>query len=121
VSSRLYAKVLNPFQFKNTSQTSYILGLADSRGSEYIIRKKGAIMLWKHPLDHKGFYSTLFLVPKKEGQMKPIINPKRLNKWVVPQHFELEGKGILKEQLRANNWLVKVDPTSHFQCTETNI
>jgi len=71
--------------------------------------EKGAITLIKHPSDHQGFYSTLFLVPKKGGQMRPVINLKRLNEWVMPQHFKMEGMGTLRELLKMNDWMVKVD------------
>ena len=34
--------------------------------------------------DSQGsFYSNLFLVPKKNGQMRPVINLKQLNGWVT--------------------------------------
>ena len=41
--------------------------------------------------------------------MRPVINLKRLNEWVEPQHFKMEGLGTLKELLRVKNWMVKVD------------
>jgi len=41
--------------------------------------------------------------------MRPVINLKRLNEWVTPQHFKMEGMGTLKELLRVNDWMVKVD------------
>ena len=41
--------------------------------------------------------------------MRPVINLKKLNEWVVPQHFKMEGMGTLKELLRVNDWMVKVD------------
>jgi len=62
-----------------------------------------------NPQSQESFYSTLFLVAKKGGQMRPVINLKRLNEWVKPQHFKMEGIGTLKELLRVNDWLVKVD------------
>jgi len=40
-----------------------------------------------------------FLVTKKGGT---VINLKRLNKWVEPQHFKMEGLGTLRELLRLN-------------------
>jgi len=50
---------------------------------------KGAIV--KVPIGPKtGFYPTLFLVPEKEGSMCPVINLRRLNSWVSPQHFKIE-------------------------------
>jgi len=69
---------------------------------------KGAIV--KVPIGPKiGFYSTLFLVPKKEGSMHPVINLKRLNSWVSPQHFKMEGIPTLHDLLQQGDWLVKVD------------
>jgi len=41
--------------------------------------------------------------------MRPVINLKRLNKWVEPQHFKMKGLGILRELLRLNDWMMKVD------------
>lgn len=32
---------------------------------------------------HKGFYSTLFLVPKKNGKLRPVINLKPLNRYLA--------------------------------------
>ena len=39
----------------------------------------------------RAFYSSLFLVPKKDGGMRPVINLKCLNEFVAPQHFKMEG------------------------------
>ena len=44
-----------------------------------------------------GFYSSLFLVPKKDGGMRPVINLKSLNEYVAPHHFKMEGIQPLKE------------------------
>ncbi len=38
-----------------------------------------------------GFYSTLFLVPKKDGRQRPVINLKALNQYVQTYHFKMEG------------------------------
>ena len=74
-----------------------------------MLLEKGAITSVRNPSDLMSFYSTLFLVPKKGGQMRPVINLKKLNKWVEPQHFKMEGMGTLRELLRGNEWMVKVD------------
>ena len=70
--------------------------------------EKGAVTQIHNPQPQGGFYSTLFLVPKKGGQMRPVINFKKLNEWVTPQHFKMEGMGTLRELLRINDWMVKV-------------
>ena len=74
-----------------------------------MLLEKGAITSVRSPSDLKSFYSTLFLVPKKGGHMRPVINLKKLNEWVKPQHFKMEGIGTLRELLRGNEWMVKVD------------
>ena len=41
--------------------------------------------------------------------MRLVINLKRLNKYVVPHHFKMEGIHTLKDLLRRSNWMTKVD------------
>ena len=69
--------------------------------------QKGAIL--PQTESPEGFYSTLFLVPKKSGQMRPVINLKSLNQWVEAPHFKMEGIATLRDLLRAGDWIVKVD------------
>ena len=58
---------------------------------------KGAVQVVDPTLSAEGFYSALFLVPKTEGRMRPVINLKALNFWVQPQHFKMEGIHTLRE------------------------
>ena len=46
------------------------------------------------------FYSTLFLVLKKERGQKPVINLKALNNYVCALHFKMEGIHTLKNLLQ---------------------
>ena len=57
----------------------------------------------------EGFYSNLFLVSKKNGQMRPVIILKRLNQWMSAEHFKMEGISTLRDLLRPGDWFVKVD------------
>ena len=57
----------------------------------------------------EGFYSLLFLVPKKDGKQRPVINLKKLNQSVVPKHFKMEGIHLLKDLLKPGDWMAKVD------------
>ena len=57
----------------------------------------------------EGFYSNLFLVPKKNDQMRPVFNLKQLNQWVSAEHFKMEGISTLRDLLRPGDWFVKVD------------
>ena len=53
--------------------------------------------------------STLFLVPKKNGGQRPVINFKCLNSFVVSPHFKMEGIHTFKSLVKRGDWLVKVD------------
>ena len=65
--------------------------------------EKGAVTQVHNPQPQGSFYPTLFLVPKKGGQMRPVINLKKLYEWVIPQHFKMEGMGTLRELLRMDD------------------
>ena len=56
-----------------------------------------------------GFVSELFLVPKKDGGFRPVINLKALNMFIQEKHFKMENFHLIKELVRPQEWLVKVD------------
>ena len=47
--------------------------------------------------DQKGFVSQIFLVPKKDGGHRLVINLKALNKFTVEEHFKMEGFHKVKD------------------------
>ena len=51
-------------------------------------------------------YSNIFLVPKKDGGQRPVINLKAFNDFINPEHFKMEG---IKDLLEPKDWLTKVD------------
>ena len=55
------------------------------------------------------FYSSLFLVPKKSGQMRPVINLRPLNQFLRYQHFKMEGIHVVKDLLRQGDWLTRIN------------
>ena len=57
----------------------------------------------------EGFLSQLFMVPKKDGGQRPIINLKKLNSFVQTEHFKMEGIHMLKDLLKPGDWMTKVD------------
>ena len=70
---------------------------------------KGAVVTVEPAASEEGFYSTLFLVPKTDGRMRPVINLKALNFWVHPQHFKMEGIHTLRDIIAQDEWLAKLD------------
>ena len=75
---------------------------------------KGVVMKL-HPFEsQEGFYSTLFLVPKKDGRTRPVINLKRLNEFISPQDFKMEGMHTVRDLLRENDWLTKVNQKNAY-------
>jgi hypothetical protein len=54
----------------------------------------------------QGFYSSLFIVSKKDGGM---INLKSLNEFIVRHHFKMEGIQTVKDLLKSGEWMTKVD------------
>ena len=70
--------------------------------------RKGAIMKCSQDLG-KGFISNLFLVGKKGGGYRPVINLKHLNFFIHYQHFKMEGLHHLKFMLRKGDYMCKLD------------
>ena len=83
-----------------------------------LIREEVAEMVQKRAVEQihpsKGFYSNLFLVPKKDGGQRPVINLKALNRFVQKHHFKMEGIHNLKDLLQPLDWLGKVDLKDAF-------
>src|SRR5207253_88437 len=73
-----------------------------------LLLKKGAVQKTTDPLT-PGFYSPLFVVPKKTGGSRLIFNLKNLNKFVVTHRFKMETLRSVKECLRPGEYTVSVD------------
>ena len=56
-----------------------------------------------------GFYSRLFLVPKKTGDLRPIIDLSTLNRHMVVPHFKMETQGSVRSAIRSQEWTVSID------------
>ena len=56
-----------------------------------------------------GFYSRLFLVPKKGDSFRPVIDLSHLNKFIANEHFQMENLTCIKHLLNVNEYMVKLD------------
>ena len=61
------------------------------------------------PFSKENFYSRLFLVPKKEGTYRPVIDLSRLNKFVQNFHFQIQNISCLKTLLRRGDFMTCID------------
>jgi hypothetical protein len=59
--------------------------------------------------DRKGFISNMFAIPKKLGGMRPILNLKCLNRFIVYQQFKMEGLDCVKYIIQPGDWMAKTD------------
>ena len=63
-----------------------------------------------------NFRSNLFLVSKKDGDHRPIINLKSLNNLLSCHHFKMEGLNAVKYLLQQNNYMYKIDLQDAYFC-----
>ena len=55
------------------------------------------------------FVSQIFVVPKKDGKFRPVVNLKALNRFMKRLHFKMEGVHLLKDLLQKGDWMVTID------------
>jgi hypothetical protein len=53
-----------------------------------------------------GFYSTLFLVPKKNDKMRPVINLKPLNGYLKKTHFKMDTLSKVLNIVKTGDWAI---------------
>ncbi|KAK7905173.1 hypothetical protein WMY93_017780 [Mugilogobius chulae] len=73
------------------------------------LKDKGAIRIV--PVEHcqTGFYSRYFLVPKKGGGRRPIMDLRALNKYMRTYTFRMLTHATLLRFVRQGDWFVSID------------
>ena len=68
------------------------------------------------PLDQvgRGYYSTFFVVPKKDGGLRPILNLRQLNTHLIIPHFKMETLRSIMKSLVPGDWAFSVDLTDAY-------
>ena len=61
-----------------------------------------------------GYYSRLFLVRKKSGGWRPVIDLSRLNQHVITPHFKMETLDSVRLPLRKHDWAISLDLTDAY-------
>ena len=57
----------------------------------------------------QGSLSSIFLVPKKGGGQRPVVNLRPLSQFIPYEHFKMEGIHMLRDLLRKGDFMVKID------------
>ena len=83
------------------------------RRGRKIIRKNTIELV---PLDQvgRGYYSTFFVVPKKDGGLRPILNLRQLNTHLIIPHFKMETLRSIMKSLVPGDWAFSVDLTDAY-------
>ena len=61
-----------------------------------------------------GHYSRIFLVPKKNGKLRLIIDLSVLNHFVYTQTFKMETQRKVKDAVQLNDWAFSFDLTDAY-------
>ena len=56
-----------------------------------------------------SFIPQLFLVEKKGGGQRPVVNLKALNSFVCSEHFKMEGLHTLPDLIQTGDYMIKLD------------
>ncbi|XDV41908.1 hypothetical protein PO909_010689 [Leuciscus waleckii] len=77
---------------------------------------KGAIERVHPSLTETSFYSRYFLVPKKDGALRPILDLRYLNKALMRRPFKMLTTRQILAQIRPRDWFISLDlKDAYFQ------
>ena len=85
-----------------------------SREKQVVLQKEVDSLLRKGAIEkvkdsHKGFYSNLFLMSKKDGGLRPVINLSGLNLYIQKKTFRIASLKDVSQTLRKGDWAVTID------------
>ncbi|KAI2644504.1 Transposon Ty3-G Gag-Pol polyprotein [Labeo rohita] len=73
-----------------------------------LLRKEAIEVVPPH-VRESGFYSRYFIVPRKDGGLRPIIDLRRLNRSVMKLKFKMLTIKQVVSQIRSEDWFVTID------------
>ena len=66
-----------------------------------------------------GFYSRLFLVPKKNGKLRLVIDLSLLNQHIRKQLFKIKTIKSVRQSILVHNWTVSIDDRCLPTCSDS--
>ncbi len=79
------------------------------RSEVMMLLEKGAIEMVSPALSESGFYSRYFLVPKKDGGLRPILDLRRLNHALMRRPFRMITLKQVLSQICTEDWFCSLD------------
>ena len=73
---------------------------------------KGAIK--RVPFDDQAFYHRMFLVSKKGGGQRPVLDLSPLNKFIPTEHFKMENLMTIKAIINKGDYMINIDLTDAY-------
>ncbi|KAK3521655.1 hypothetical protein QTP70_014700 [Hemibagrus guttatus] len=72
---------------------------------------------WKLLPDRdSGFYSRYFVVPKRDGGLRPVLDLRALNSALMKFKFKMLTMKLIMSQIRSEDWFVTIDlKDAYFQ------
>ncbi|KAI2657632.1 Transposon Ty3-G Gag-Pol polyprotein [Labeo rohita] len=83
-------------------------GLVMEQEVETLLRKEAIEVVPPHDRE-SGFYSRYFIVPKKDGGLRPILDLRLLNLSVMRLKFKMFTINQVVSQIRSEDWFVTTD------------
>ena len=62
----------------------------------------------------RQFLSKLFIVPKKDGSSRPVVNLRPLNLFISKQRFKMESSMMIRDLVEFKDWMVSIDLKDAF-------
>jgi hypothetical protein len=62
----------------------------------------------------EGFSSRIFTIPKKTGDLRPVLNLRPLNQYITPPHFKMESIKMVCNIINRKDYLTSIDLQDAF-------
>ncbi|KAG2222132.1 hypothetical protein INT45_007568 [Circinella minor] len=89
-----------------------------STSTHQLINKEISLLLKKNAIEEatseNGFLSTLFTIPKKTGDLRPVLNLQPLNQYIPKRPFKVETMQQVCHMIQQGDWLTSIDLQDAF-------
>ena len=102
------------------SSTPMVRTFSKDPAKQVLLRDHISEMLLKQAIEpvvnplSPGFYSRIFLVPKRTGGFRPVIDLSVLNLYLKPIHFKMETAESIRSSLTPGMWTFSIDLKDAF-------